>query len=157
MSLLAGIPAHLEASPDGALLTLFAGVLLIYFECNRPGTILPGCLGTLLTLLSVNAFDHMPLRASALAVAAVGIAFLLAEILKPSRNLLAAAGTILLIIGLRTSVQPFASAHVHTSIAVLTALGLATTSLWLTRIALRARHNKRSLSSLRSASERRTG
>ena len=38
--------------PDLFLVLLVAGILLVYVECNRPGWVLPGCLGTLLVLLS---------------------------------------------------------------------------------------------------------
>jgi len=147
----------LQTNPDVALLTLFAGILLIYFECNRPGSILPGCFGALLTLLSVNAFANMPLRSSALVVAAAGIILIFAELAIPARNLVAASGTALLILGLRTLVQPFAAAHVHTPTAIVIGAGFTAVTLWLARIALRARRNKRSLPSFRAASQRRTG
>jgi membrane-bound serine protease (ClpP class) len=151
------VPLILQTNPDVALLILFAGVLLIYFECNRPGSVLPGCLGALLTLLAVNAFAHMPLRTSALALAAAGIILILAELAIPARNLAAAAGTALLILGLRTLVQPFAPARVHTPTAFVAGAGFAASTLWLARIALRARRNKRSLPSFGAASQRRTG
>jgi membrane-bound serine protease (ClpP class) len=150
----------LDSTPDAALLTLFAGILLIYLECNRPGWILPGCLGALLTLLAINAFSHMPLRPSALALTAVGAALVLAEVAIPAKNLAAAAGATLSVLGLRTLLQPFAPARVHTPIALVAGAGLAASTLWLVRIAVRARRTKRSLSPLSSihgASERRTG
>ncbi len=160
MILPTGFPAYLAANPDASLLTLFAGVLLIYLECNRPGSVLPGCLGALLTLLSINAFTHMPLRQPALALIVAGVALVVADLTMPVRNPAAILGTISLIIGLRTLVQPFASAHVHTPIAVVLGSSFAFTTVWLARVALRARRNKRSLSpdlSIRSASQRRTG
>jgi membrane-bound serine protease (ClpP class) len=154
------LSALLEASPDAALLSLFAGVLLIYFECNRPGSIIPGCAGVLLALLSIDAFAHMPLRPLALALVAAGIVLILAELKVSARNLAAATGTALLIFGFRNLLQPFAPARVHTPTAIVAAAGFAASTLWLARIALRARHNKRSLSPVPgfpAASERRTG
>ncbi len=138
-------PATMQASPDAALLTLFAGILLIYFECNRPGSILPGCLGALLTLLSIDAFTRMPLQPSFLALVAAGIVLVLCEVFLPARNLLAVFGAALLTLGLRNLLQPFAPARVHTPTAVITGVGLDAATLWLARIALRARRNKRSL------------
>ena len=135
----------MQASPDATLLALFTGILLLYLECNRPGSILPGCLGALLTLLSINNFAHLPLRPSALALIAAGTVLILAELVLPARNLLAAAGTGLFTVGLRTLLQPFAPAHVHTPTAIVVAAGLAASTLWLARIALRARRNKRTL------------
>jgi membrane-bound serine protease (ClpP class) len=152
------LPALLEASPDAALLSLFAGILLIYFECNRPGSIVPGCAGTLLALLSINAFAHMRLRPLALALVAAGIVLILAELKIPARNLIAATGSALLVVGLESLLQPFAPARVHTPTAIVSGVGFAASTLWLARIALCARRNKRSLSNLPIvASERRTG
>jgi membrane-bound serine protease (ClpP class) len=150
----------LNSNPDAALVTLFAGIMLVYYECNRPGSIVPGCLGALLTLLSINAFVHTPLEPSALALTVVGIALILIEVFIPTRNWLVAAGTTALIAGFATLVQPFAPARVHIPTAIVTGSGLSAATLWLARIALRARRNKRSLSSplsIRAASQRRTG
>jgi len=140
----------LQSNPDAALLTLVAGILLLYLECNRPGSILPGCFGTLLTLLSIDAFARMPLRPSALALAAAGAALVLAELAIPARNLVATAGAALFVLGLRTLIQPFAPARVHTPTALVAGAGLAAATLWLARIALRARRNKRRLTPMRS-------
>ena len=152
--------ASMESSPDLSLLTLVAGILLIYVECNRPGSILPGCFGGLLALLSINALSHMMLRPSALVLSTVGILLVFTELFLPARNLFAASGAALLIVGLRTLLQPFAPAHVHTPTAIVAGAGFAALTLWLARIALRARRNKRSHSShlsIRAASQRRTG
>ncbi len=149
--------AYLQASPDATVLTLVAGILLIYVECNRPGAIVPGCLGALLTLLSIGALARMPLRPSALALVAVGCVLLLAELVLPARNAFAAAGTSLFILGLKSLLQPFAANRVHTPTAIAAGGILAAATLWLARIALRARRNKRSLMSFRPASQRRTG
>lgn len=154
-------PAVLQSNPDAALLTLLAGVLLVYWECNRPGFILPGCIGALLSLLAANAFAHMPLRPPGIILAVSGFALVVCQIFLPVRKLLAAAGTVAataaLIAGLATCVQPSASARVHLPTAFATGLCLAAASLWLARIALRARRNKRTFTSLPAASQRRTG
>ena len=149
--------AALSTSPDAALWTLFAGLLLVYFECNRPGSIVPGCLGALLILLALNGFAHMPLRPAGLALSAIGMLLILFEAVRPTWNLSAAAGTASLIGGFATLVQPFATARVHTSTAIATGCGLAFSTLWLVRIAVTARRNKRSMRRLAPASQRRTG
>jgi len=136
---------HSLADPNVALVTLLAGILLVYFECNRPGSIVPGCLGTLLILLSVNGLRQLPLRPSSLALAAVGTSLLLLELKFPVRNLSAAAGISILTFALATLPQPFTSERVHLSIALLVALGFGIPTFWLARIALHARRNKRSL------------
>jgi membrane-bound serine protease (ClpP class) len=138
-----GLP-QLLANPDVAVLTLLAGVLLIYFECNRPGSILPGCLGSLFVLLSLNSLHYLPLRPSALALTAIGAALIALAALR-LRILFAAIGIASLTDGLATLIQPFASAHVHLSTAIFSATTFGLTTVWLATIALRARSNKRSI------------
>jgi membrane-bound serine protease (ClpP class) len=135
----------LLANPEIALFTLLAGILLIYFECNRPGTILPGCLGALAVMLALFSLHQLPLRPSALALLAAGLAVLLLELAIPARNLLAALGMAAIAGGLATLVQPFAPAHVHTASAIAIALGFGIPTLWLSKVALQARRNKRTL------------
>ena len=135
----------LFGNPDVAILTMFFGILLVYVECNRPGTILPGCCGTLLILLALNSLRQMTLRpwSVALVVAAV-ILVPLDAFLKP-RNVAAAAGGLLLAYGLVHLVEPFAAQHVHPLVAVLAAFVFTSSTVWLARIALLARRNKRVL------------
>jgi len=133
----------LLANPDVAVLTLFAGILLIYFECNRPGTILAGCLGALLVLLSLHALSQLPLRPAAVALAAGGTAFTLLELAIPARNLLAVGGIALITYALATLLEPFRPAHVHLFTALFVAVGFGVSTLALSRIALQARRNKR--------------
>jgi membrane-bound serine protease (ClpP class) len=135
----------LLASPDIALFTLLAGILLIYLECNRPGLIVPGCLGGLVLMLSLFRLHQLPLRPSALALLGFGLAVLLLELAVPARNLLAALGMAAIACGLATLVQPFAPAHVHIASAIAVAAGFGVPTLWLSRVALRARRNKRTL------------
>jgi membrane-bound serine protease (ClpP class) len=135
---------HLLAFPDAAVLVLLAGILFVYLECNRPGSILPGCLGTLLILLSVDSLCRMPLRSTALALLASGLALLLIEIAVNARNLLAGAGILALIAGLASLLQPFAPARVHIPTAFVAGAGFGISTLYLAKIALRARRNKRS-------------
>jgi membrane-bound serine protease (ClpP class) len=136
-------------NPDLAVLTLFAGILLVYLECNRPGSILPGCAGTLLVLLSANSLLRLPLRPAALEMLAAGLALLLAEIAYSMRNLLATSGILAIVAGLRLLVQPFAFASVHIATALFAGMGFGVATLWLGKIALRARRNKRSRTALR--------
>ena len=139
--MLAKIP--LLANPDVGLLTLFTGILLLYFECNRPGSILPGCLGALLVLLSLHSLAQLPLRPTALLLLATGTTLLLLELAIPARNLLAAAGIALNTYALATLVELFSPAHVHLLTAIFTSVGFGVSTLWLARIALQARRNKR--------------
>jgi len=130
-------------NPDAAVVALFAGILLVYFECNRPGTIVPGCLGAVLILLSVNALTHLALRPAGLGAIAAGFSLLLLELARPARNLSALLGTVAICAGLATLVQPFAAARVHPSTALFTGIGFSASTLWLGKVAVQARRNKR--------------
>jgi len=126
-------------TPDAAIATLTLGILLIYLELNRPGIILPGTAGLILTLLAA--------------------ASLPAHTLNPNALLLLTFASILLILGLRTRPDPWLTAastlsliagfglltrspRVHPLIAILCGLILGAGTTLLTRIARRARVNK---------------
>ncbi len=129
--------------PNLAVLLLVAGALLIYFEFNAPGTIIPGALGTLLVITALFALNLLPLRytAAMLLIAALGL--ILLEIKVPSHGILAAAAICCLVVGLLTLVAgpiPELRVRVATAVGVGTGFGLITT--FLVRIAVRARRNK---------------
>ena len=129
--------------PNLALLLLVAGVLLIYFEFNAPGTIIPGALGTLLVLTALFALNLLPLRYTAVMLLVAALGLMLLEIKVPSHGILAFAGIACLITGLLTLVAgpiPEMQVRVATAVGVGTGFGLITA--FLVRIALRARRNK---------------
>lgn len=133
----------LLANPNIAILTLLAGIFLIYGEANRPGLILPGCFGTLLILLSAHALHQLPLRDSSIVLGVAALALILLEsILKP-RFVLGVIGMCLLSFALRNLVEPFAAAHVHTATAIFASLLFGIVTILLGNIALQARRNKR--------------
>ena len=41
------------ANPDHAVLLLLCGILFIYAEFNKPGTVILGCFGALLTMFAL--------------------------------------------------------------------------------------------------------
>jgi membrane-bound serine protease (ClpP class) len=136
-------PIFLLANPEVALFTLLTGILLIYIECNRPGLIVPGCLGALAVMLSLFSLHQLPLRPAALALIATGLAILLLELAIPARNLIATVGIAAIAGGLANLLQPFATAHVHMASAIAVAVGFGMPTLWLSKVALLARRNKR--------------
>ena len=55
------LPLFSTLSPDAAALILTVSLALIAFELNRPGSILPGALGLLLSLLATASLaQHHP-------------------------------------------------------------------------------------------------
>jgi membrane-bound serine protease (ClpP class) len=133
-------------SPTVAVLLLTAGTLLIYLELNRPGSILPGALGLLSCLLSIDllatdALAHPPTRPIPLVLLLSAIALLSLDLMRPTPIPVAVAATLALTLGLRGLLyrpdQPLA-----TPVAVGCGLVLGISTSLLTRIARRARANK---------------
>jgi len=129
--------------PNLAVLIFLAGALLIYLEFNTPGTIIPGALGTLLVLLALFSFNLLPVRYTSLALIVGAIVLMVLEAKIPSHGILAATGTVALVLGLLTLVAgpiPEMRVQLATALAAGLAFGLITT--FLVRIAWRARQNK---------------
>ncbi len=135
----------LAATPDLCLLALLTGILLVYVECNRPGWILSGCAGGLLILLSLHGFAAFALRPFAFAPLAGGLSLLLIGVLRRTRYLATALGTLFVTCGLRLLIQPSTTSSVHLPVAFFASLVLGITTEWLGQLALRARRNKRVL------------
>ncbi len=129
--------------PNLAVLILMGGALLIYLEFNTPGTIIPGALGTLLLLVALFSLNLLPVRYTSLALMAGALVLMVLEAKFPSHGILAATGTVALVLGELTLVAgpiPEMRVQLATAIATGVAFGLITT--FLVRIALIARRNK---------------
>lgn len=131
------------ANPNIALLLLVGGALLIYLEFNIPGTIVPGAIGTVMVLLSIFALDFLPIRHTALLFLIAAAALIVMELKFASHGILAAFGIVCLAFGTLTLIDapiPELVIHPWVAISLCTAFGLIT--LFLTRLAMRARRNK---------------
>ena len=134
----------LLARPDAALLAVIAGILLLYAEFNVPGAVLPGCLGALSLMLGCFALSRMSLNPAALGLALAGLALILLAL--PSTHFLLPA-----LLGLAMLTLSFLhlvdrsryGAAVDFPAALLAASLFSASTLWLGRVALRARRNKR--------------
>jgi len=127
-------------SPDAVLLCLTIGIALIYVELNRPGSVLPGAAGLLLTLLSVAALSRLPLAWWAVVLCLTGIALLALDLLRPTSKLVAAGAAVALTLGFTYLVN--GTAPIHSWVAVPCGILLGAGTSILTRIARRARANK---------------
>ncbi len=129
--------------PNLAVLLLVAGALLIYLEFNVPGTIIPGALGTLLILTALFALNLLPLRYTAVMLLIGAVGLMLLEIKVPSHGVLAAVGIGCLVVGLLTLVAgPIPEMQVRFATALGVGMGFGLITVFLVRIALRARRNK---------------
>jgi membrane-bound serine protease (ClpP class) len=129
--------------PNVALLCAVLGALLIYLEFNTPGTIIPGALGTLLLLTSLFALNLLPVRLTSVMLLAAAVILLLLEVKAPSHGVLATAGVICLIVGALTLVAgPIPEQRIRLATAAGTGVGFGLITVFLIRIAWRARRNK---------------
>jgi len=130
-------------NPNIALLMLVGGALLIYLEFNTPGTIVPGALGTLMVLLAIFGLNLLPIRYTAvlLLVAALGLLVLEAKV--GGHGALAIAGIVCLTFGMLTLVAaPVPELGVSPLIAVAVSVAFGAITVFLLRLAIRARRLK---------------
>jgi len=130
-------------SPDAALMLLTFGLLLIYLELNRPGWILPGAIGLLVSLLSIASLLRQDLRSPAVLLIATAIALLALNLVRATHPLVAAAATLALILGFARLISGPGDSRVHAITASICGLILGVGTSLLTAIARRARTNKR--------------
>lgn len=130
-------------NPDLAVLMLVIGGLLIYLEFNAPGTIVPGALGTLLVLLALFALNLLPVHYTAVMLLLAAAVLLVLEIKFTSHGVLALAGIICLVIGMMTLVDgPVPEMRVHAGTAIAAGIAFGIITVFLLRLAVRARRNK---------------
>jgi membrane-bound serine protease (ClpP class) len=129
--------------PNLAVLILVLGGMLIYFEFNSPGTIIPGALGTLLLLTALFALNLLPLRYTAVMLLVAAFALLILEAKFPSHGVVAGAGILALIFGTLTLIDgPIPELRVGVAAAIACGLAFGLITVFLVRLAIRARRNK---------------
>jgi membrane-bound serine protease (ClpP class) len=130
-------------NPNLAVLFLIAGALLIYLEFNVPGTIIPGALGTLFVCISLFSLNLLPVRYTAIMLIVGAVALLVLEAKFASHGVLATAGILCLVFGLLTLVDgPIPELRVHASTAIAAGAAFGVITVFLVRMAIRARRNK---------------
>jgi len=130
-------------NPNVALLLLLGGALLIYLEFNTPGTIVPGALGTLMVLLAIFGLNLLPIHYTAVLLLVGALGLLVLEAKVGGHGALAIAGIVCLAFGMLTLVEapvPELAIHPVVAFAVAAAFGLIT--VFLLRLAIRARRMK---------------
>jgi membrane-bound serine protease (ClpP class) len=130
-------------NPNIALLLLVGGALLIYLEFNTPGTIVPGALGTLMLLLGVFALDLLPIRFTAVMLLVAAFALMLLEAKFGGHGVLAVAGIVCLTFGTLTLIAaPIPELRINPWVAGGVSLGFGSITVFLVRLALKARRMK---------------
>lgn len=130
-------------NPNIALLLLVGGALLIYLEFNTPGTIVPGALGTLMVLLGIFALDLLPIRFTAVMLLLAAFALMLLEAKFGGHGVLAVTGIVCLAFGTLTLVAaPIPQLRVNPWVGIGVSLGFGCITVFLVRLAMRARRLK---------------
>jgi membrane-bound serine protease (ClpP class) len=130
-------------NPNIALMLLVGGALLIYLEFNTPGTIVPGALGALMVLLGVFALNLLPIRYTAIMLLIAAVILLVLEAKIGGHGALAIAGTISLVLGMLTLVaSPIPQLDVHPWLAIAIGIAFGLITVFLLRLAVRARRRK---------------
>jgi membrane-bound serine protease (ClpP class) len=128
----------MEVSPAAALGIFTLGLLLIYFELNRPGRVIPGAAGLLLMLLACARLGAAHPGPVALLLVVTAGALLAMELVGGMYGVVAIAAMLALILGFRLLVTP----PVGWMVCILCGVGLGGVTTALARVARRARANK---------------
>jgi len=129
--------------PNIALLLLVGGALLIYLEFNTPGTIVPGTLGTLMVLLAIFGLNLLPIRYTAVLLLVAALVLMALEAKFGGHGALAIAGIVCLAFGMMTLVAaPVPEMSVSPWVAIGVSAGFGGITVFLVRLAVRARRRK---------------
>ena len=130
-------------NPNIALLFLVCGALLIYLEFNAPGTIVPGALGTLMVLLAIFGLNLLPIRYTAVMLLVAALVLLLLEAKIGGHGALAIVGIVCLTFGTLTLIAaPVPEMAINPWVAIAVSAAFGTITVFLVRLAVRARRTK---------------
>ncbi len=130
----------LSLSPDASLGLMAAGAAAVTLEFVRPGWVIPAVAGCLLIVFGAHSLAQYTLSASGVALMVAGALLCGGDGYWQAQGLAGLAGAAAMFLGcLRLVVEP----PISWPVAMLTSLPLAALLTFLTRIAWRARRNKR--------------
>jgi membrane-bound serine protease (ClpP class) len=127
-------------NPSIAMILMLLGVYGLIFEFGHPGFVFPGVMGAVALLLGLYALHLLPVNYAGLALMAIGIAFMIAEVFVPAYGSLGLGGVAAFVIGalmlIDTDVPGFGIPR-----TLIASLALVTVAFVITvvRMAVRAR------------------
>lgn len=129
--------------PNLALVLGVIGLLGLYVEMSHPGMILPGVVGALCTILSLYAFNRMPLNWAGAALILLAIVLFVLEATIATHGILGLGGIVSMIEGLLMLVEgPIPQMRIHPATAIAVTLPLAGIMIFIIRLAVAARRKK---------------
>lgn len=87
------------ANPSIALVLMMIGIYGLFFEFSNPGFVAPGVIGAIALLLAMFGLQMLPINYSGLALIALGLALMVAELFVPSFGSLGIGGVVATAIG----------------------------------------------------------
>jgi len=131
------------SDPNIALILLVLGALGIYVEFSSPGVIFPGVAGAIMVLLGLSALSMLPINWLGAALLILSFAFFILEAKFTSHGVLAAGGTVAMILGAVILINsPLPEMRIHLSTAVALAVPFAAITVFLLSLVMRARKGK---------------
>jgi membrane-bound serine protease (ClpP class) len=85
--------------PSIAYVLILLGIYAILFEFSNPGMVLPGVVGAICVLISLYAFQMLPVNYAGLALIALGVGLMAAEHFVPGFGVLGIGGIVAFVIG----------------------------------------------------------
>jgi len=131
------------ADPNIAAILIAAGILGVYAEFCLPGRVVPGVLGGIFVLLGLSSISNLPINWVGVALLALGVALLVLEARAKAHGLAGIAGALAMSWGAATLVDgPVPELRIYWITALGVSLPLAMITVFLLKIAVRARRNK---------------
>lgn len=87
------------SNPTVAYMLMLLGIYGLIFEGYNPGAILPGVVGAIALLLALFSFQVLPVNYAGLALIALGVILMIAEVMAPSFGALGIGGIIAFVFG----------------------------------------------------------
>jgi membrane-bound ClpP family serine protease len=128
--------------PNAAFATLLLGLLLVYVEFCLPGSVIPGALGGMLSILALYCLSASPLRHAGIALLMLSAILFVATAFWQGRGVLGFCATVSMAMGALLLIESPAPFRIAPLLAVGLTIPFAIITLFLTGLALRARINK---------------
>jgi membrane-bound serine protease (ClpP class) len=87
------------SDPSIAYVLMLLGVYAIFFELTNPGMVLPGVVGVICLLIGLYGLHMLPVSYAGLALIALGLGFMVAEVFLPAYGSLGIGGLIAFVVG----------------------------------------------------------
>jgi len=131
------------ADPNVAFVMIAVGILGIYAEFCSPGRVAPGVLGGVFVLLGLSSIAIRPINWVGVALLASAVGLLLLEVKSTSHGVAGIAGALAMTAGaLKLVAGPTPELRIRWITAVGVSLPLSVITIFLLKIAARARRNK---------------